>query len=188
MKKSSSFRLTVALTLLSFLALIAPPLRAQGTTVRVPAGTSIMLTTVTALDPAGLHVGDPVNLNVASDVVIGGKVVFKAGAAARGEITSASKRGMVGAADKVALKVLSVDAVDGTAVAVSANKVTEGESKVALAVILGLVCLPLLFVVKGGAASIPAGSSIGSATNGLAEIRATSPETVEADFTGGGRR
>lgn len=137
----------------------------------IQAGTIVVVKTTTAVSPDA-RVGDPVTLTVVNDVTIGDRVVFKAGAPARGEVTAAQKEGVVGKKGIVGIRLQSVTAVDGTVVPVTATRTVEGKDNLVTAVVLGLLCLPLIFVVKGGAAVIPAGAIIESTTTSEARIQA----------------
>jgi hypothetical protein len=103
--------------------------------------------------------GAVVNFHVIRDVTVNEKVVIKAGALATGTISEVSSSGALGKGGKVAVKLNSVQAVDGQSVYLSGSLDKEGENKVVLTVILGLICLPLL-LINGGDANIPAGTEI----------------------------
>lgn len=138
---------------------------------KLPGGTTIVLRTLQAITPATAKAGDSVPLEVASDVVVDGTVVVRAGAAAKGEVVSSQKRGMVGKPDRIEIRVQSVAAVDGSTVPVGATKSAAGKDKTTMTVVLAiLICLPLIFM-KGGEASIPAGAAVNAATTGTTEIK-----------------
>jgi len=100
-----------------------------------------------------------VNFRVIRDVTVDDKVVVKAGSVATGTISEVNSTGAVGKPGKVAVKLNSVQAVDGQTVYISGSIDKEGENKVVLTVILGLLCLPLL-LLNGGDANIPAGTEV----------------------------
>lgn len=157
--------------------MVALPPDAGAATIKVPAGTSVSLRTSQTIAPQGVKAGDSVSLVVASDVVVDGKVVIRAGAPAKGEVVQSEQRGIVGKPDRVSVQIQSVTAVDGSTVPVSATKSAEGEDKVVLTVILALICLPLIFL-KGGEAAIGAGAGVNAITNGVAEVKVASAVDV----------
>ena len=168
----STFRSVVVHSVAAALVLMpSAPAFAQTNVVRVPAGTAVTLATTSTLDPQMVRVGDVVNLTVVSDVVVNGKVVFKAGSPARAEITAASPRGIVGRPDKMTVQLQNAQAVDGSTVPITAAKSVEGDDKMVLTIVLTLVCVPFI-LMKGGKAAIPSGSQINATTNGLSEIKA----------------
>lgn len=162
------------LTWISMIAFIfccfSPSLLMAKTTVTLQAGTIVNLRTDTPLRPATLNTGDRVILTVVSDVVVDGKVVIAAGAKARGEITDSKDRGMIGIPAKLALSIRSVEAVDGSTIALFGARVAEGKSKMAASIGLALICCILFALMKGGAAEIPAGTQIQTEVSGTVQI------------------
>jgi len=139
--------------------------------VKVPSGTVVTLRTMTPLTPEQLNVGDLVILAVVSDVVVDGKVVIKAGAEARGEITSSKSRNMIGIAARIGLSVRSVTAVDGSTIPLFGTKLAEGKSKMTVSIGLSLVCCILFALMKGGDATIPAGTQIQATVAGTTSVQ-----------------
>ncbi|MEW6215420.1 MAG: hypothetical protein AB1478_09525 [Nitrospirota bacterium] len=159
-KTLARVQLIALLTLSVFVwTFVLPHEAITAATIQIPAGTRVLLRTIQTLTPKEFKVGDRVNLVVASDVVVDGKVVIKAGDPATGEVTVSKERGIAGQADKLTISVKSVKAVDGTPVIISGTKSVEGEEKMVMAIILALLCLPLI-LIKGGSASIPEGAQI----------------------------
>jgi len=114
--------------------------------------------------PEGLHAGDTVRLAVVSDVTVDGRVVIKAGAPVVADVVDAQGRNMIGIAAKIGIALRTVEAVDGTQILVSANKFAEGKDKMIMSIGLSLICCILFALMKGGDASIPAGTEIIAAT------------------------
>lgn len=137
--------------------------------VTVPSGTVVMVRTAETIDPANVRTGDIVNLIVMNDVRIQDKVVIASGATARGQVSEAKKKGAVGSPAKIAIELQTVQAVDGSNIPIRGARRMEGEDKVVLTVILGLLCLPLI-LLQGGDAHIPAGTTIEAFTMGIAEV------------------
>jgi len=127
---------------------------------QIPSGTVVIVKTNTTLTPEQLNIGDTVDLSVVNDVVIDGKVVIAAGAAARGEIVSAKKRNFIGIAGKIGMVLQSAQAVDGSSVQIRGSKIVEGEDKMVMSIGLSLICCILFALIKGGEAVVPAGVQI----------------------------
>jgi hypothetical protein len=150
----------ITLTLFIFVWVFVVPREAVAQTkVQIPAGTQVILVAAQKVTPKEFKVGDKVRLTVASDVVVNGKVVIRAGAQAIAEVTESKTKGIAGQADKITISVKSVEAVDKTLVPLSGTKTVAGEEKLILAIILALLCLPLI-LITGGSASIDQGSQI----------------------------
>jgi len=93
-------------------------------------------------------------------VVVNGKTVIAAGAAATAEITESSKPGSLGKPGSVGVTVKRVAAVDGTIVPLSGTKVVEGKSNQTSAIVIAILCCILGLLQHGENAMIPAGSTI----------------------------
>ena len=126
--------------------------------VKLTSGTVVALSLEKAVN-SDMTEGTSVDLRVVRDVTAGDKVVIKSGTLATGTITDVSSSGAVGKAGKVSIKLRSVKAVDGQEVFLKGSVDKQGDDKVVLTVILGLLCLPL-FLLNGGTASIPAGTEL----------------------------
>jgi len=126
--------------------------------VKLNAGTIVALSIEQSANSEA-KVGSLVKFRVIRDVSVEGKVVITAGTIADGTISEVSSSGAVGKAGKVSVKLNSVKAVDGQNVYLSGSIDKQGEDKVVLTVILGLLCLPL-FLLNGGDADIPAGTEV----------------------------
>ena len=119
---------TISIFLISLFATnLAAPLVAA----TVPAGTTIQLRLNQTLTGSNAIVGGFVDLTVVSDVFSpDGALVIKSGAAAEGQVTTATKNGMLGQAGSVGITVTSVTAVDGTRIPVQAVSAVDGENKI----------------------------------------------------------
>jgi len=126
--------------------------------VKLTAGTVVALSIENSAN-SDASVGATVHFRVIRDVTVNDKVVIKSGSIATGTISEVSSSGALGKGGKVAVKLNSVQAVDGQNVYLSGSLDKQGEDKVVLTVILGLICLPLL-LLNGGDANIPAGTEV----------------------------
>lgn len=136
--------------------------------VKVPAGTAIILKSTSDVSTAAT-VGDMVTLVVASDVVVGGKVVAKAGATATGEVVAVVKRKFFGIPAKLSVTVQRVTLSDGTFAMVNKTKTVDGEDQMVCSIIGTILCL-LPALIRGGDAKIPSGSVFDAMTIAPAEV------------------
>ena len=153
--------LILFVTIVTFLMLtgITDPISAQqNEKVKLASGTVVALSLEKAVN-SNMTEGTSVDLRVVRDVTAGETVVIKSGTLANGTITDVSSTGAVGKAGKVSIRLRSIRAVDGQEVVLKGSVDKQGEDKVVLTVILGLICLPL-FLLQGGDASIPAGTEL----------------------------
>lgn len=141
-------------------SLSLPYIAVASAQVQVSAGTPVNVATNAVITPETVNMGDTVDLSVTSDVVVDGKVVIKAGAKARGEVIQSKNRNYIGIPAKIGIAVRSVQAVDGTTIMLSGSKVVEGKDKMVTSIGLSLILCILFAAMKGGDASIPAGTPI----------------------------
>ncbi len=136
------------------LALLQLPVYAE--VVKVPAGTAVMLKT-TADVTSSSSVGDIVPLVVVQDLMVNGKKVAKAGAAAIGEVTAVDTNGFFGAPARITVTVKRVTMIDTNMISVSTAKSVEGKNRMMCGIIGAILCLfPAL--VRGGDVKIAAGA------------------------------
>ncbi len=159
-KTTILFSYLTVVTLMTFVwtfVLVAPrEVAAAG----IPTGTIVQVSPVQTVSPANVMVGDPVQLKVLQDVLVDGKVVIAVGALAKGEVTTAEKKGLLGKPAKIGIAVRSVEGVDQTYHLAYGNKLMEGEDKMVLAVITTLLCLIGFLIFQGGDAAISPGTPI----------------------------
>ena len=111
-----------------------------------------------------------VDFRVLNDVRVNGEVVIRAGSIAQGQITKAEKSGLLGSAGELEINVKSVKAVDGTTIYMTSSSLAdEGSNKLALSIVLTVLCL-FGFLIKGGKAEIPSGTQIQSMVASDVEI------------------
>jgi hypothetical protein len=109
--------------------------------------------------------GQMVYFNVRSDVSVDGNVVIKAGATAVGQVVRAQRAKGLGKEGFVEIQLLSAKAVDGKDIMLTGPNLTqEGDDRLALAVILGLVVCILFLTIKGKNAEIPPGFNVNALT------------------------
>jgi len=144
---------------------ICAPLLAEN----LPAGTAIQLRLNQTLSGATAQTGSLVSLSVVSDVVVNGVTLIKAGAPAEGQVSSAKKASMLGQPGSLGITVTSVTAIDGTKIPVQAMSSVDGDDKMIISVILGLLCI-IGFFQKGGEAELNSSQVINARTLSNVEI------------------
>jgi hypothetical protein len=99
-------------------------------------------------------------LNVVNDLRIGGVVVIAQGATAQAEVVTSKRRGSIGKPAHIGVVLRSVQAVDGTTIALTGQKQVLGEDKQTSSLVITLLCCILGLLQKGGPAEIAAGSTV----------------------------
>jgi len=158
------------LTIATFCWCFVLPHSAFARDVELPAMTSVNVITSAPILPDQVNVGDQISLQVGSDVEVDGVVVIKSGARVLARVTQAKSNGMIGIPAAIGIVLESVEAVDGTMIAISGSVTQEGKDKMVISIGLALICCILFALMKGGLAEIPAGTSIMANTSMKAVI------------------
>jgi len=87
----------------------------------VPAGTRITVRTDSQINSATAHAGQLFRANLVKDLVVDGKTIANAGAAARGRVTYAKSSGRLHASGQVTIRLTSIQLRDGKTLALSTN-------------------------------------------------------------------
>jgi hypothetical protein len=103
--------------------------------------------------------GDPIELTLAEDLKVGNIVVAKAGAKAFGEVTKASKSGMMGKAGDLSIR-LDYLKVGDIKVKLRGSKGKEGESGTTSAVVLTVLFGPIGLIKHGKNVEIKTGQAL----------------------------
>ncbi len=129
-----------------------------GNVVVLKAGTMVNLELVNEVT-SKMAAGQTVDFRVMTDVKADGVVVIPAGSIAKGQVISASKNKLLGTPGEVTVQVKSVNAIDGTRIALSGSSFTaEGDSKLVTSLVLTFLC-GFGFLMKGGAGVITPGTT-----------------------------
>ena len=147
---------TAILLIIVLLVEIGSPVFAS--TIILPAGTVVRLELAETVSSENAVVGQRVNFKVISEVKKSGKIVINGGTNAIGEIISVDKNGALGKPGTLGIQLKSVNAIDGTLVAISASKVVNGASKQTEALIVTLILCIFGIFIKGENATLQAGS------------------------------
>lgn len=127
--------------------------------ITVPDNTEILVRLTSPVTSKSARVNDRVNLVVARDIVLNGKLIFAKGSPARGTVTQATPPRALGRSGKLAFSIESVQAVNGQAVRVSsAARSLEGEDRVGATVAAMVLLGPLGSLNRGKNVEVPAGT------------------------------
>ncbi len=120
-----------------------------GNSVVLKSGTMVSLELINEVT-SNMKAGQTIDFRVMNDVKADGVVVIPAGSIAKGQIVSASKHQLLGIQGEVTVQVKSVNAIDGTRVALSGSSLTvEGDNKIVSSIVLTVLCF-FGFLLKGG--------------------------------------
>jgi len=125
--------------------------------------------------------GELVTFRVVNSVVVKGQKVIAGGAIARGTVTDVEKRGMLGKAGKLSIRIDSVRAVDGQKVRLRASKGREGGSNTGKVIALSLLVTPLFLLMRGNTARIKEGQMIQVFTDESKRVRIPVKTAQESD-------
>jgi len=158
------------IVLLVVVAMLTMSFTVPERTVVIKPGSIIPLELMTTLTSKNARTGQMVDFRVVGDVKVDGQTVIAAGSVAQGQITRVKKSGLLGSEGELEISIQSARAVDGTLVYLTGGRLNdEGSNKIAISVVLTLLCL-FGFLIKGGKAEIPAGSACQGVVSAEAEI------------------
>lgn len=122
-------------------------------------GTDVNLVFAEDLTSKTAAEGDPVTLTLSDNLTVGNIIVAKAGSKAFGEVTTAKKAGMMGAAGDLSIRLNYLKTADGK-IMLRGTKGKEGESGVTGAVVLTVLFGPLGLIKHGHNVEIKTGQAI----------------------------
>ncbi|GEM_PF-2067246 len=134
----------------------APPMKE----IIIPDGTEFSVVATETISSKTASEGDPVNFRVDEDVVINGMVVITEGTLVKGYVANAEKKGHMGKAGKLDIRIESTRTVDNQHIKLRASHGKEGESKTGTTVALTVLFGPLGLLKHGKDAEIKAGTRI----------------------------
>jgi hypothetical protein len=137
----------------------AAPSTSAPVQVRLPEGTEVTLEFDQDVSSATATDDDKINFRVADDVMVGKVIAAKAGAIAVGTVTHARKRGHMGKAGELNIR-LDYMKVGDTRVKLRAAKGKEGDSKIGATVALTVLFGPLGLLKRGHDIDIKKGAKI----------------------------
>ena len=130
--------------------------QAVGNVLRAGAPVPVVLSQALTTKGKGLSVGQRIQMEVAQDVLLNGRVVIPARSPVEGVLTRVRNKGMWGKSGAIELQIKSVN-VNGTAIRLRGDMDSRGQTGTA-GVVGALVVLPIAgFFVTGTSAEMPLG-------------------------------
>jgi hypothetical protein len=151
---------------------------AAPTSVHLAEGVEVSFTLDDALSSATAAVGDRFGVTISEPVTLADGTVIAAGYRGRGEVSSVEKKGMLGKAGQINVR-LDYVMVGDTKVPLRASQSQEGKSTQSTTIVLAVVVSPLFLLMKGKDATIPKGSTLKGYIDAAVDIAAplASPPT-----------
>ena len=112
-----------------------------------------------ALSSATSAEGDEFSITTSDPISLDGGVVIPAGFHGRGEVTSVERKGMLGKAGQLSVR-LDYVRIGDTKVRLRSNQSHEGKSNQTSVIVLSLLVTPLFLLMHGKDAKIPEGQAI----------------------------
>lgn len=117
--------------------------------ITVPDGTEFTVQTLEFLSSETANVGDQVQMEVDTNLLVDGAIAIAAGTPVRGTIASVTRASRMGRSGNISIRVETTSAVDGQRVPLRATKAqTEGD-KTGSTIALTLIVSPLFLLRKG---------------------------------------
>lgn len=138
----------------------------------LPEGTEFTVQTVDFLTSQTAAEGDPIKLEVESNVVVNGAIAIAAGSTVKGVISAANKAGRVGKSGNISLRIEQAQTVDGQPVKLRASKTKMEDDKLGSTVALAVVLSPLFLLRKGNDVAYQPGTRITVYTNERLDVKA----------------
>ena len=135
------------------------------TDVKLPDGTEVKLVTIDEISSKKAVQDDQLTFKVAEDVKVDGKTVIAKDAIAKGVVTNAKKKGMMGRSGELSIRIESAQTVDGQKIKLRSSKSGEGGDNTGTTVALTVLFGPLGLLKRGKEAVIKAGTIITAYTD-----------------------
>lgn len=143
----------------------------SGKPVTLEAGTPVILETVETISSETCAIGDIIAFRVRHDVYVDDDIVIKEGTIAKGQLVYMEEAKALGKPGYVEIELKEVPAVDGQMVSlVGGDLKNEGEDRLVLSLVLGIVVCLLFLILKGEEAIVPAGTLVNASTAGSMSI------------------
>ena len=163
-----------AAALLLAVSIAAAPLSALADVVKVPEGTEFLVRFDDKLSSATNTQGDQFSISLDESVKLADGTLIAEGYRGKGEVTSASKRGYVGKAGDLSVR-LQYIRIGDTRVRLRANKASEGKGAMGATIALTVLFGPLGLLKRGHDIEIKEGQTLTAYVDQDAEI--TTPLT-----------
>ncbi|MDQ3180987.1 MAG: hypothetical protein M3Q33_10755, partial [Acidobacteriota bacterium] len=130
------------------------------TEVKLPDGTEVKLVTIDEISSKKAIQDDPLTFKVAEDVKVNGKIVVAKDTIAKGIVTNAKKKSMMGRSGELSIRLESTQTVDGQKVKLRSSKSGEGGDNTTSTVVLTVLFGPLGLLKRGKDAVIKSGTIV----------------------------
>ena len=150
-------------------ALVAAPLLAHAETVKVPEGTELIIRFDDKLSSGSNTEGDQFSISLDDDVKLSDGTVLREGYRGKGEVTAAKKKGFMGQAGELNVR-LNYIRVGDERVRLRASKGGEGKGAMGATVALTVLFGPLGLLKRGHDIEIKPGQTITAYVDQDAEI------------------
>ncbi|HJP60539.1 MAG TPA: hypothetical protein VJ865_11080 [Gemmatimonadaceae bacterium] len=140
--------------------------------VTIPDGTEFTAQTLSFLSSETANIGDEVQMEVDSDVIVDGAIAIAAGSPVRGTVANVTRASRMGRSGSISVHVESTRAVDEQRVPVRATKGrTEGD-KAGSTIALAVVVSPLFLLRRGNDVAYQPGTKIPVYIDGKLNVQA----------------
>lgn len=138
---------------------------AMMTEVKLPDGTEVKLVVIDEISSKKAVQDDQLTFKIAEDVVVNGRILIAKNTTAKGIVTNAKKKGMMGRSGELSIRLESTETVDGQKVKIRSSKSGEGGDNTGTTVALTVLFGPLGLLKRGKDAVIKAGTIITAYTD-----------------------
>jgi hypothetical protein len=149
--------------------LLAGPAFADATKVKVPEGTEMLIRFDDHLSSATSHAGDSFSISLDDDVKLADGTILRAGYRGKGEVTDADKKGMMGKAGTLNVR-LDYLRIGDDRVRLRGSRGQEGKSSIGATVALSVLFGPLGLIKHGHDIEIAPGQTITAFVDNDAEL------------------
>ena len=158
-----------------------PPPRAPAkTTIRIPEGTEVKLRLEDQLSSATATVGNTFAISTDEEIRLPGGAIIPAGFRGKGEVTEAHKKGMLGKAGELSVR-LDYIRIGDVRLHLRANESVEGKNSVTTTVVLTVLITPLFLMHHGHEVVFPKGQLITGYVDQDTDIPMPIPEPPKVD-------
>jgi hypothetical protein len=149
--------------------LVAAPTFASAATVKIPEGAEVLIRFDDKLSSASNTEGDQFSISLDDDITLSDGTVIKSGYRGKGEVTAAQKKGYMGKAGELNVR-LNYIRVGETRVRLRASKSGEGKGAMGATIALTVLFGPLGLLKRGHDIEIKQGQTITAYVDQDAEI------------------
>ncbi len=146
--------------------------------VKIPERSVVPIKLIQHLKGGQVVIGQNVDFEVSTDIIVDNFIVVKQGAPAYGNITVAGKAGYVSQGGKIGLNIDYCKATDGSKIYLKSVLQKEAESHMGGNIAASVLLCPLLLAVKGEEAELPIGTEFKSYTENDVIVKVLASEKL----------